>query len=788
MLHALIWLVAIEAVGLLALPLSYRLFSRLPGGGVVFSKALGLLLVTYGVWVLGLTHLIPNSRFTVIAFMLLVGVFSALVMRRRWGEFVEFLRRERLGILAAEAVFLLLFVLWVAIVSRTPEINHTEKPMDLAFLSSIMRSRFFPPEDPWLAGHPISYYYMGHMMMAMLGKLTGISSSIAYNLAISLIPALTGAIAYGLVYDLIRVSGGSRVRAALYALFAPVLIGLIGNLEGALEFAYLRGWGSSGFWEWASIKGLHPVQHGAQSGVFPGQQWWWWRASRVVDTLDYSTNPLDPRSLDYTINEFPFFSFILGDMHPHMLSLPFFLIGVGVVLNVFLTPARVGLGWLRSHPWQGLAIALIVGSLGFINVIDLPVIAALLAAGVLAKAHTERQGLLHAVWATALMLLPVFTLALVLYIPFYRTLNSQVSWPLPILPVEHLATQPLHYIVVWGFLAFLSLSYLAMQMLAPQPAESPGRRWKVLVGLVALGPFLLWALVRIVLGVFDDGPVESLLAVGNRFARILPLAAIAGAGMYLAASRARADESRGHAFVLLLLAAAFYLIMGVELFRLNDLFGNRMNTVFKLYYQAWVFLALVGACALYAWLSRPVSKRFVGRLAETAWVLAAGLLLVCSLYYSSGAVLDKTGGFKGPATLDGMAFLGQGSGEYEAIRWLRDDAPYGRIVEAVGDSYSEHGRISAATGLPTVIGWEWHEYQWRGSDQLFRSRKDEVAQVYQSGDAATVLAVLDKYDVRYVVVGPRERTKYGREGLQTLDGLLERAFSRGDVIIYERLP
>jgi len=789
--HALIWVVVVELLGLLALPLTFRLFSRLPDRGFALSKALAILLLTYGAWLLGLTHVVPNSRYTLIALMLLLLILGLFALRRRRREFLDLLSRERVAILAGEAVFLGLFVLWAVIVARTPEINHTEKPMDLAFLNAVVRSRFFPPEDPWLAGYSVSYYYMGHMMMAMLTKLTGVPSSVSYNLSISLIPALTGGIAYGLVYDLIRLSGARAGRAALYALSGPVLVGLIGNLEGVMEFVSLRGWGGEGFWRWASIKGLYPSA--ASGGVFPDQSWWWWRASRVVDTLDYSKGLADPRSLDYTINEFPFFSFILGDMHPHMLSLPFFLLSVGLIMNIFLSPVRLGFRWLRGHLWQGLAAAVIIGSLGFINIIDLPVIAALLAVAVLARAYSQMRRLFPALASTVLMLAPVLLAALVLYLPFYMTLNSQVSWPLPILPVEEVATQPFHYILIWGLLAFIGLSYLVRQMLRFQWGHRRHLSLMVFLAVLTLGPFLVWALVELFLGVFGGELSSSLLAIGNKFIRMLPLAGIAGAAAYLAFRCSDDERSRPSAVPLLLIAAAFYLIMGVELFHLNDFFTgaySRMNTVFKLYYQAWIFLALAGAYGLYWWLSRAISKRVLARVADSVWVLAVALLLAWSLYYSVGAILDKTDGFKGPATLDGLAFLEKrGSGEYEAIGWLRDEAPWGRIVEAVGGDFdAEFARVSASTGLPTIIGWEGHELQWRGSSEPFSGRRDQVAEIYRSGDPATVLGILDEYDIRYVVVGPRERATYGGEGLKVFDGLLELAFSSGDVVVYERSP
>jgi len=784
--HSLIWLAVVELLGLLALPLAFRLFSRLPDRGLTFSKVLAILLFTYGAWLLSLTHVVPNSRYTLVVLVLLLAGLSLLVLRRRWREFHNFLVREREVLLIGEVVFLVLFFAWVVIVSHTPEINHTEKPMDFAFLNAAVKSRFFPPADPWLAGYPVSYYHMGHLMMGMLTKLTGIPSSVSYNLAISLIPALAGGVAYGLVYNLVRLSGGRSGRASLYALAGPLLIVLIGNLEGAMEFVYLRGWGSQGFWQWASIKGLHPPP-AAQGSVFPDQTWWWWRAARVVDTLDYSKGLADPASLDYTITEFPLFSFVLGDMHPHVLSLPFFLLGVGVVLNLFLSPVRVGFRWLRSHPWQSLAVVIVLGALGFVNLWDLPTLAALLSIALLVKAYTENRGnLVAALGATIRMVAVVLIAAVVFYLPFYLTFESQASG---ILPVEDVATQPFHYLLVWGFLAFLALSFLGRQV-----SRLPSRhgRYLGLMGFLAafvLGPFLLWAAWEVFLGFYGGEFSSALLAAGNRFIRVLPLGVIAGASVYAAFLRVGEGKTRVPAFPLLFLAMGFYLIMGAELFYLHDLFGTRMNTVFKLYYQVWIFLALGGAYGVYYWLSRPIPRRLALKLANGTWGVVVLFLLVVSLYYSVGAVLDKTNGFKGPPTLDGLKFVERSNpSEYEAIKWLRDEAPWGRIVEAVGGSYSEFARVSASTGLPTIIGWEGHEHQWRGSTEPFRGRRDHVQTIYQSEDADAVLALLEQYDIRYVYLGPRERTAYGDKGLGVFRELLPSAFSSGSVVVYERSP
>ena len=227
-----------------------------------------------------------------------------------------------------------------------------------------------------------------------------------------------------------------------------------------------------------------------------------------------------------------------------------------------------------------------------------------------------------------------------------------------------------------------------------------------------------------------------------------------------------------------------------------------MNTVFKVYYQSWLLLAIVGAYGLYYWHShRPATistglrYRRIGLWAgHYAWAGAVAMLLVASLYYSVGATLNRTGVLNQnhtleDNTLDGLAFLQKSEpGEYAAIEWLRDQAPRGRIVEAVGDDYSDYGRVSASTGLPTVLGWKGHELQWRGTSAPYAGREEDVAQIYQSDDAEVVGRLLERYDVRYVYVGDRERASYGSDQLSKFDGFMRIVFDQDGVVVYERMP
>jgi len=789
---ALLWLLSIEVLGLLALPFAFVLFQRLPDRGFTVAKPMALALSSYLLWVVGLSHLAPNSRLTIILILLFGALISGLVLRSQMDRFRAFLKNEWRTLLVAQGVFLVFFLLWAGIVSEVPAITGTEKPMDFAFLNAVLQSRYFPPEDPWLAGHPISYYYFGHFTMALLTQLTGIASSVSYNLSIPLIAALAATGAFGLVQNLVRLSGGSRRAAIGFGLAAPALLLLLGNLEGALEFIQAQGWGSGGFWDWVGIKGLEASPSGPM----------WWRATRVIDTLS------NGQSLDYTITEFPFFSFLLGDLHAHVVSLPFLILGLSLGLNLFLAPDPPGLAWLRRHPVEAIAVALFLGSLAFINAWDFPLLAAVLGVLVLVRAYgAERGDLQRAAGQAALMLAPIFLAAVALFLPYYLTLDGQVSG---ILPLTKVSTRPFLFFLVMGLFSVLAISFLLRQLaglVRPTRHEAPAA---LLVLMVTLAPFLLWLVIAFLLTSLTDGVAPAIAKAGGRALWVLPGLAVVALAGFSAAKRVLLGREPVLAFPLLLLAAGFYLLVGVELFYVVDLFGNRMNTVFKVYYQVWLLLSLVGAYGLYYWYSRSAGVAPAGSLGRPtgglvmrrwalwagrhSWTVAVAVLLLASLYYPVGAVLDRTGILgQGHSfsdnTLDGLSFIKDSRhGEYAAIQWLRDEAPWGRIVEAVGDDYSDYGRISASTGLPTVLGWKGHELQWRGGTRLFNGRDEDVGTIYRSDDSEAVGRLLKRYGVRYVYVGRRELSSYGVGHLAGFDKLLKTVFQQSGVVIYEVLP
>src|SRR3990170_79760 len=199
----IVWWVGIEAVGLAAFPLTYAFFGRLPDRGFAFCKVVGLLLLGYGLWAGSVAGLFPNSRGSVILMLFLIAGLSLAVVGRRRREMAGFLRSSWRYVALVEAMFFVVLAAAVYIRSFAPDIVWGEKPFELAFLNAVNRSEFLPPEDPWLAGHSISYYYFGYVMVSALTKLVALGTEVTFYLGLSLMASLASVTAFGLVYNLI---------------------------------------------------------------------------------------------------------------------------------------------------------------------------------------------------------------------------------------------------------------------------------------------------------------------------------------------------------------------------------------------------------------------------------------------------------------------------------------------------------------------------------------------------------------------------------------------------------
>ncbi|MCW5877733.1 MAG: hypothetical protein KIS80_02555 [Anaerolineales bacterium] len=778
-LSVLGWYLLLAGLGWLTLPLGYRFFGALADKGYAFLRPLSLLLWGFLCWLLGSYGLLPNNPAGILSATLLLGGLSWWAARGlQPGELRDWLRSQRGTLLAMETLFLLAFVFMAWVRSASPQIYHTEQPMELAFINAILRSPAMPPHDPWMSGFSISYYYFGYLMVAMLAQLLKLSGSLAFNLGFVSIFACAALAAYGLAYNLLMVYKPRLQRSLLWlASLAPLLVLLLGNGGALLELAHARhalwapdaeGALQSRFWIWLDVDELSSPPVGEPSWAprhYDTDFWWWWRSSRIINDRDLSGNDQE------VIDEFPAFSFTLGDLHPHVLSMPFVLLATGLALNLYLG------GGVRRQPLptlgfkiqaEDLAFAIVLlGGLAFLNIWDFPIYAALYGLAYLLR-QGRREGWR---WEHFIDLLALGMVLLVggvaAYLPFYLGFTSQAGGILPNLINP---SRGAHLWIMFGWLWLPLLAYLLWLW--------KGARWQglgrgLLYGLaLAAGLWLLSVgLAGLYAGLLPDsalgqavaalggGSLGEILVAGlqRRAAAIggsLSLAALLGLCLGLLSQKPPAKKiepqhSPMHAFVLLMVFMGALLVTAPEFIYLRDQFGTRMNTVFKFYFQAWQLWAVaaaVGAVVLLSELRRVWRAAFAGLM---TLVLAAGLLF--PLYSFSQITRNPVG------SLDGSAHLPADT--QAAIAWLQA-APLGVLAEAVGASYdSSTSRFSAFSGQPTLMGWPGHEGQWRGGNVDW-TRMDQLRTLYSTSDWRSAQLILEEYNIQYVVVGPSERASY----------------------------
>lgn len=801
------WYIIITLFGLAAVPLAYTWLRHLPDRGWGVGRPLGWLLAGYLVWLLGaLGGFARVNAGTGLSALLIVAVFSLAVLQR-WGggiaELAAWVRKRRRLILVEELVFLIAFLAWTYYRAHDNTIAATEKPMEFAFLNSIVRGGDIPPADPWLSGFAISYYYFGYLLLGLLTTMSGVATSVAFNLAVALFFGLTAAGGFSLAYNLVASLWPDERRPAwAYAggFLGAIMLAGISNLEGLFEILHANGIGSPALYEWLDIKNLAGAP---QSNTwYPTDTWWWWRASRVI----HDRVPVTGADQE-VIDEFPFFSFLLGDMHPHVLALPFVLLALAVAFNLLRSAWSVAEtetepahwhsilvpfdGWHLGAGWGVLSLllsVLVVGSLGFLNSWDFPTYGFVLmvswVVGMLVVARARGWQVRDWLWDHIQALLIVPTLGIILFLPFYIGFRSQAQG-IGVVWANKTAVQ--QYLIFFGIFVWVLLGMLGTMLPAIWRTKITPWRIAVTAALgVPLGVGLFFGfgtvVVTSVLVALTAFALEACLSprinvVAERRAGRHPI--IAGGSVDTVPVQKNVAPLL---FALLLFAVSVLLTLGTEFFFIRDSFGTRMNTIFKLYYQAWIMMSVAAAFGV-IWLLRRLPA-----LQRAVWGVGFATLLALSLLYPVAATWTKSGQFAGDATLDGMAWF-KNSPDYAVIQWLNENVDGQPVVlEATGGSYSEYARISMATGLPTVLGWDFHEQQWRGSYEEPGRRKPLIERMYTATDPVEAKQLLDQFNVRYVVVAPLERRTYNMTDQQIAKfrEFMTPVLEQGDVILFAR--
>lgn len=760
--------IAFAIPGIFAAPLLRRAFPNLPDGGAAVARPMGWALIAWVAWILPSIGIVPYGTplvLVALAALAALGAWIGWTDRARWRE--RFADRK-ITMVTGEAFCLAVFALCCWQVQYNGDVHPlAERFMDYAILQRLEFTKAFPPEDSWMAGLTLQYYYYGYVLMDCLRRIGGLELRAFFNLAL----------------------------AGIYASFALALWGcglaLTGKRIGA--FAALVGGAFVGNYEFVrQIVAIH-----GRAGVWRFDGLDWFRASRVIPG---------------TINEVPAFSLFWGDVHPYLIAFPV----VGLCLCLAIAMARgetPPFDPKRSRFDVLLTLGLLavpIGALYPTNSWDFPTFLGLaLLALALPLLPAMKRYLSKTTWtadpaatAKAMTREPFFwvcamvvVFSIVAYLPFHIGFGKQVGRGVRLAQRRSdVLPMMLHFgpwiaaVVFWAAATAKDRRALFVRVL-PLPAaalalglyETKLRDWVAgAVKALAENTGILHSVAE---------ALDAVLLRGLAFVFLVALLWV------LAADLEWDDLSTPEGIARTVVGAALGVVLVCEFAYVDDFYGGeneRMNTIFKAYIQAWILLA-VGTAGLLTSSIAALAKRPRSWKAgfAAAWLLALvpGLAFAALADYSRSDEFTKTRSGN-PPTWDPLdLFKKSYPADYRAVEWIAKNLPPdSRILEGTEHAYQWESRIATFTGRLGLIGWKNHESGWRNTWTEALARGEVVDKVYGAETLEETLPLLRTYGVEYVYVGEleRNRAKYPKYRLGKFDGW-ERVFADGPAALY-RVP
>ena len=688
------WYLLALVLGAVAMPLTGRLFRRFQDRGWMFSKVTAIAVSGFLTWFLVAVKIIKFTTMTCIVVTLVCAAASLILYCREQKAGFECIPFAHLDLVyAEELLFFAAFLLWTYFAGFHPAAYGTEKFMDYGFMEAMMRSKTLPATDLWYSQGKINYYYGGQYFAVFLTKLSGAKVELTYNLMRTFVAGLAFAMPFSLVHQMVTDrlgKTGSRWKKAL-----PSVTGILAGIS-------------------VSIAGnMHYVVYGQ---IIPfiqklkGEEvssYWFPDATRYIG--------FNPDVEDKTIHEFPCYSFVLGDLHAHVVDIMFVLLLLGLLyawMKKVRTTELSGESMSRRKFWkkqllmpQLLAAGALLGMFHWTNYWDFVIYFVVTCGAALFMNIIGQKG--RSKWVlgvTAAQAAEVLILATVIILPF--TLQFDTSNMVQGIALAKHHSLPHQLLVLWGLPGILTILFVVSLLIE----KLRGAEQKSLYHLL------------------------TSIRLPDLFAVLMGLCAIG-------------------------------LVLIPELVYVRDIYENgnaRANTMFKLTYQAYIMFGMTMIYAIFRLLV--IGKNKI--LKVLAFIGLFFFVWTCGYFGNSvhswfGEVW-KPSQYKG---LNATAFLETDFPEdVNGIRWLKEnisDAPV--VLEANGDSYSEYERVSAMTGLPTIMGWYVHEWLWRGDLADLNAKIEEIKEIYTSTDETRVKELLENYNVSYIFVGSCERNKYGAD-------------------------
>jgi YYY domain-containing protein len=698
------WWVTIFSLGIIFIPLTSILFSSFHDKGYLFSKTIGIAVTGYFMWLLSSLHILKFTEISCILSVIIGLVLNCIVFffyrkkslqnseKEYAPAFLKHFNESTVSsIITEELLFFGLFLLFVYIRGFKPEAYGTEKFMDYGFMTTMMRSEYMPPQDLWFSGTSINYYYVGQYMATFLTKLSFVKASYGYNLMLMMTGAFSVVLPYSLCFNLISKYYTDRGKKS------RIIPGIGGLIAGA-------GVTIAGNMHYPIYKWLIPYVKKIL-GLKQGPAYWFPDATRYIG--------YNPETHDKTIHEFPSYSFVLGDLHAHVINILFVLTVLGMLFAWLKTRERENKDqpvWKEVfHPIM-IMIGFFIGLFHTTNFWDFPIYYVVCGAVILFSNMVVYNFKVKALWLTALQGIFIVVFSELVCLPFtlsFDQISTNIRLAVAHTPFYQLA-------VLWGLPIFMVLAFLVFQ----------------------------------ISNFFRKKEKPENADVGEKKAAIF---------------RLMESLSSSDLFIITIGLCAIGLILIPEIIYVEDIYSGdykRANTMFKLTYQAFIMFGISFGYIFVRLL------RF-GETRLQRIVSGAGLILfTLTLFYSGNAVKSWFGNIFDPAGfqgLDASAFMKTTMpDDYPAIQWLNENVKGLPVVlEANGDSYTDYERVSVMTGLPTVLGWRTHEWLWKSNTDILDQRADDIQTIYTSVDEAEVKNLINENNIQYIYVGKLEKEKYG---------------------------
>jgi len=762
----LMWGAFLFLCTLAVLPIGTYLFRGTGSSGFILTTTLGIIAVSLFVWTFTYIGIYRFTTILVYVALLIIGIISYMIKPLR-NNFINEIKKP----FYIEKVTLELTVFMIALTilcyykGFTPIINGQEKFMDYGFIMSMIRNPKLPASDMWLAGYSINYYYFGQFMWALVIKGSFVAPQVGYNIAMVSAIALPFAMCFSLgtmLFDYMsencnHVKGfWSPVFRYGTGIFAGFTVMLFGNSH-------------SFFYDENSTLGNKILNFLGRHGVNVGTttDFYYPDSTRYIghnpDSMVYDELGKLIDEGDYTIEEFPFYSYLVSDLHAHVISIMVVLLIIGISL-AFLArtkhPDNYELNVVPKRISQAVKVQIFKTEYKRLITFELVAMSVLLG---VAQQTNFWDFLIYFVFGSMTLLLVNTRSSKV-----FTEISSFICFAVNVacILIIYISTSGSPFLHVFFQLLLLCLSYL---LVCFEPSAltrtSFGMSFMFTAAFIVALPFnanfdmisnklgktthtsslfqlaILWgthvlvALAFILFTVlFKNYNIERkkgrLSGKGKDRASTFDTPS---GGFTNPISRFIGERNIIDVFICGMIVVGIMLLIAPEIFYVRDIYTGgylRANTMFKFTFAAFIMLGLAISYAVVRmmWITtakntRSTSTLIVGIISFCLILLIPGHYTVLGLKQRCGDLSIKTN-YKG---LDGTDYLntyysqdsyleydGNLVSYLQAIEWLNENVTGNHVIlEAYGDSYTDNNIVSAYTGMSTVIGWQTHEWLWR---------------------------------------------------------------------------